>query len=121
MTDSQERNSASISLEIDNIRIQAMRERKTIWYKIQMITTDRGTVHQIIDIIEDGQVNLEIITQTEVTVEAVIDLIAEIDLTNITTKVDLIDVTMIRLEVKVGHEAKCQDLTQEVGLHPRTG
>ena len=91
-------NSATISLEIDSIRTQIMREKETTWFKIREITTDRGTVHQIIDILEDGPISLEIITQTEVVIEAVID------------------VTNICLQVKAGHKAKYQDSIQGIGL-----
>ena len=119
MIDDQGKNSASIGLEIDNICIQAMIERETIWHKIQ-ITTDQETAHQIIDIIVDGLIP-KIIIQTEVTAGAVKDLIAKTDIIIIATDIDLIVVKIFHLEVKVGHEMTHQDLIQEASLHPIAG
>ena len=115
-----------------------MKGEEITWYKTRMTTTDQGTAHHI----EDGQINLETMTQTEVEVEAeqdlidpteetdlidliagtiLIDLRAGIDLIDMTAETSQIDLTDFHLEVEVSHRVKDQDLIQGIDLFLKTG
>ena len=86
-------------------------KEEIIWSKIQEITTDRGTVLQMTDTTENGQINQTIITQIEAAVEVATDLRAEMNLE---------EMTDIHLEVEANHKDGFLDPTQEIGLHHGT-